>query len=78
MPGLSRYLKVWQWYFTPLKLVNLGIGGDRAENVLWGARNLLIPPQLKNVIVLCGTNNLFTDSPMDITDCIVNIGSYLN
>ena len=46
-------------------------------NVLWRTKNLLIPPSLKNVVVLCGTNNLFTDSPLDIADCIVNIGSCL-
>ena len=40
-------------------------------------KNILIPPSLKNVVVLCGTSNLFTDSPLDIADCIVNIGSCL-
>ena len=33
-----------------------------------------IPPSPKNVVILCRTNKLFTDSPMDIDDCIVNIG----
>ena len=47
------------------------------ENVLWRAMNLLILQSLKYV-VLCGTNNLFTDSTMDIADCIVNIGSCLH
>ena len=70
-------MKVWQRYFIPLKALDLGILGDRVENVLLRARNLLIPPSLKNVVVLCGTNNFFTDSPMDIADCIVNIGSCL-
>ena len=74
MAGLLRYLKVWQRYFTSLNALNLGTGGDRVENVFWAAKNLVIPPSLKNVVVLCGTNNLFTDSPMDIADCIVNIG----
>ena len=27
------------------------------------------------MVVSCGTNNLFTDSPLDTADCIVNIGS---
>ena len=26
--GLSRYLKAWQRYFIPLKVLNFGIGGD--------------------------------------------------
>ena len=53
--GLSRYLKAWQRYFTPLKELDVRIGGDRAKNVLWRAKNLLIPPSLKKVVVLCGT-----------------------
>ena len=32
-------------------------------------------PSLKNVAILCGTKNFFTDSPLDIADCTVNIGS---
>ena len=28
---------------------------------------------LKNVVILCGTNNLFTDSPKDIADGILEI-----
>ena len=47
--GFSRYLKV---YFTPLKALNFGIGGDRVKNVLWRTKNLLIPSSLKNVVVL--------------------------
>ena len=75
--SFSRYLKVWHRYFTPLKALNFGIGRDCVENVLWQTKNLLIPLSLKNVVTLCGTKNLFTDSPLDIADCIVNIGSCL-
>ena len=70
------YFKVWQRYFTSLNALSLGIGGDRAKNVLWRAKNSVIPSSLRNEVVLCGTNNLFTDSPMDIGDYIANIGSY--
>ena len=45
------------------------------ENVLWRNKNLLIPASLKNVVLLCGTNNIFTDSPLDIA---VNTGSSLH
>ena len=33
--GLSRYLKLWPRYFTPLEALNFGIGGDRVVNVIW-------------------------------------------
>ena len=47
------------------------------ENVLWRAMNLLILPLLKNMAILCGTNNLSTDSLKNIADCILNIGCCL-
>ena len=31
---------------------------------------------LKNVIILCGTNNICTDSPYDIAQCLLDIGVY--
>ena len=58
-----------------IKPLNVGIGGDRGEIVLWRTKNLSGPPSLKNVVVLSGTNNLFTDSPLDLADCVVKIGS---
>ena len=35
--GLSRYPNVWNEYFAPINVLNLGIGGDRVENALWQA-----------------------------------------
>ena len=54
----------------PLKTLNYGIGGDRIQNVL---ENFPVISSLKNVVILCGTNNLFTDSPKDIADDIIEI-----
>ena len=45
--------------------------------MLWQAMNQPIPQSLKNVIILCGSNNILIDFPTDIADCIVNIGSCL-
>ena len=36
----------------------LGIGGDRVQNVPWRAINLSLPSSLKNIVILCGTNNV--------------------
>ena len=73
--GLSRYPNVWNEYFTPINALNLGIGGDRVENVLWRAMDLPLPSSVKNVVILCGTNNIPIDTPRDIADCIISIGS---
>ena len=71
--GLNRYGSVCTKYLEHLKTLNCGIGGDRFQNVLWRAQNLPHISSLKNVVILCGTNNLFQDSPEDIADVIVEI-----
>ena len=40
---------------------------------LWRALNLPVSLNLKNIVVLYGTNNLLLDSPKDITDGILEI-----
>ena len=60
--GLSRYPNVWNEYFTPINALNLGIGGDCVEYVLWRAINLPLLSSMKNVVILCGTNNVPIDT----------------
>ena len=61
----------------PLKALNCGVGGDRIQHVLWRALNLPVFSNLKNVVVLCGTNNLLLDSPKDVADGILEISRSL-
>ena len=75
--GLSRYPNVWNDYFAQINALNLGIGGDHVENVLWRAIDLPLPPSVKNVVILCGTNNISIHTTRDIADCIISIGSIL-
>ena len=70
--GLNRYKGTWYKYFP--NSFNFGISRDRAENVLWRALHLPEMSYLKNVIVLCETNNICTDSPYDIAQCLIDIG----
>ena len=42
-------------------------------NVLRRAQNFPVISSLKNVVILCGTNKLFQDSPEDIADGIIEI-----
>ena len=66
--GLIRCPNVWNEYLTPINALNLGIGGDRAKNVLWRAIDLHLPLSVKNIVILCGTNHIPIDSPRDIAD----------
>ena len=57
------------------KFINLGISGDRVENILSRARDILLPPSLKNVAVRCGTNNIDNDPTHDIVEGLIAISS---
>ena len=63
--GLTRYSNVWKNLFGN-EFINLGIRGDRVENVLWRVRDKAFSPRLKNVVILCGTININKDPPCDI------------
>ena len=64
--GLNSNKGTWYKYFP--NSFNFGISGDPAENVLCRALNLLEMSYLKNVIILCGTNNIC------IVQCLIDIG----
>jgi len=50
--------KVWDKYFKPLHVLNLGFSGDRTENVLWRLRNGEVEGLSPKLITLMiGTNN---------------------
>ena len=60
--GLTQYTNVWSNLFGN-RFINLGISGDRVENVLWRARDIPFLLSLKNLVIFCGTNNINKDSP---------------
>lgn len=50
--------KVWDEVFAPLKALNLGIGGDRTQHVLWRLQNgELEGYEAKLAVIMIGTNN---------------------
>ena len=53
--------------------MNCGVLGGRVQHVLRRALNLSVFSNLKNVVALCGTNNLLLDSPKDIAYGILEI-----
>ena len=77
MAVLTLYTNVWNNLFGN-RFVNLDISGDRVENVLWRATDISFLPSLKNVVILCGTNNINhinKHSPYDIVQGFIAIGS---
>ena len=71
--GLSQYQIAWKKYFVS-NAMNLGFGGNRIENVLWRSISLPLPLSVRNIVVQPRTNNISTDSPRDIANCIVDVG----
>ena len=72
--GLTRYSNVSKNLFGN-EFSNLDIRGDRVENVLWRVRDIAFPSRLKNVLIMCGTNNINKDPPCDIVQGLIVIGS---
>jgi beta-glucosidase len=59
--------KVWQEFYGKRNAVNLGIGGDRTQHVLWRLDN----GNIKNIspklaVIMIGTNNSGTNTPEEI------------
>lgn len=58
--------EAWNRHFASAPALNLGIGGDRTEHVLWRLANNPYLPALKPdaAVLLIGTNNLGWDEPI--------------
>ena len=55
------------------KTVNLGIGGDQIENVLWHINDIVLPKSIRSIVIHCGTNNIDTSSSDEISVGVVTI-----
>jgi beta-glucosidase len=75
----NRGKSVWQEYYGNRNAVNLGIGGDRTQHVLWRLKNGNIEgisPKL--AVLMIGTNNASShDTPAQIADGVQAILSEL-
>jgi lysophospholipase L1-like esterase len=62
-----RGQKAWKESIEPLKALNLGIGGDRTQHVLWRIQHdELKGYKPKAFMIMIGTNNMGSDSAEDI------------
>ena len=71
--GLRRYTTVCRNFILQYKTINLGIGGDRIENVLWRINDIVLPKSIRSVVIHCGTNNIDTSSSDEISVGVVTI-----
>ena len=71
--GLRRYPTIWRNFILQYKTVNLGIGGDQIENVLWRIKVIVLPKSIRSVVIHCGTNNIDTSSSDEISVGVVTI-----
>lgn len=63
--------QVWAKYYAKRNAVNLGIGGDQTQHVLWRLENgnlAGISPKL--AVLMIGTNNSHANTPQQIADGI--------
>ncbi len=62
---------VWDKYFAPLKAANFGIDGDNTQRVLWRMQNgELVGYKSKLIVLMIGTNNINSNSSVEIADGI--------
>jgi lysophospholipase L1-like esterase len=65
----GRGKKVWDEYYAKRNAVNLGIGGDRTQHVLWRLENGNIKDvKPKLAVIMIGTNNSRANSAEQIAD----------
>ena len=64
----NSYFKDW---------LNLGIGGDKVENLLWRVKNGDFPRKSKKVFMSIGTNNIFKNDALSIANTIIEISEII-
>lgn len=64
----------WEKYYTPRNAVNLGIGGDRTQHVLWRLDNGNVEGiSPKAAVLMIGTNNSGTNTPAQIAEGVAAV-----
>lgn len=59
----------WKKYYGPRKALNLGIGGDQTQHVLWRIQNgELVGLHPKAVMLMIGTNNMGSNPAEEIAE----------
>ena len=65
----TRHQIVWSTIknYSRYKTINLGIGGYRAKNDLWGVSDLVLPKSVTSAVTHCSTTNIDTSNSDEIS-----------
>ena len=69
--GLRRHRQIWKNYFKDV--LNLGICGDRIDNVLRSEWNISLQRTKFFVVIHCGNNNVDQSQPEDIAVGVLKV-----
>ena len=72
--NISRYQDVWSEYFSKHSTLNVGIPGEKIQNLLWKIENLEFTSNLtwSCIFILCGTNNVDHNSAGEIVRGLIS------
>ena len=76
--GLRPYPSVLRTFFKQYRTINLGIGGDRTENVLWCAKDIILPRSVMSVIIQCSKNNIAINKLREIILCNAAVVEFIS
>ena len=61
------------------RYLNFGIGSDKVANILYCAKNNRIPKIVNDIIIVVGTNNLFSNhSPAAVAKAIIQLADVIH
>ena len=71
--NFSKLSSIFDKLFSKFHPLNVGIGGDKIQNVLWHVNNMYLSPFLQYIFIHCGTNNIGHNDPGVISDGLINL-----
>ena len=73
IPNFDKCNNTFDKFFLSFHALNFGLIRDKILNVLRRVCNITVQASVKLVIIHCGTNNLGHNSPLKITEGLINI-----
>ena len=68
--GFIKYENKWDNHFRK-QIVNCRIKGDRTENLIFKIQDLIFQQHIKQILIICGTNNPDFDRASNIANALI-------